>query len=169
MRSRPTSDKRSEDERRTNEPWEVHLELRTEERDEDRVGLPTQRPKFAKFFFTISLVGPRLRREGAEKLQPSQATKTREGEDKKELQGYTTKGRRTTWCLNSSLVAYAYGRTRASRSYQQRTERLPKDQSVKKLSTRTERLPKDQSVKKLSTKDRAPTEGAERQEGINKG
>ena len=23
------------------EPWEVHLELRTEERDEDRAGLPT--------------------------------------------------------------------------------------------------------------------------------
>ena len=58
-----------------------------------------------------------------------------------ELQGYTTKGRRTTWCLNSSLVAYAYRRTRASRSYQQRPECLPKDQSIKKLST-TARVPK---------------------------
>ena len=35
MRTRSTSDKRSEDERGTNEPWEVHLELRTEERDKD--------------------------------------------------------------------------------------------------------------------------------------
>ena len=46
----------------------------------------------------------------------------------------------------------AYRRTRASRNYQQRRERLPKDQSVKKLST----------------KSRAPTEGPERQEVIHK-
>ena len=45
----------------------------------------------------------------------------------------------------------AYRRTRASRSYQPRPERLPKDQSVKKLST----------------KARVPTEGPERQEVIN--
>ena len=93
-------------------------------------------------------MGPRLRREGAEKWKPSRATKTREGGDKKELQGYTAKERRTTGCLNSSLVAYAYQRTRASRSYQQRPECLPKDQSVKKLST----------------KARVPTKGPERQE-----
>ena len=117
------------------------------------MGLPTQQPKFARIFFTGSLVGPRLRREGAEKWQPSQATKTREGGDKKELQRYTTKGRRTTWCLNSSLVAYAYRKTRVSRSYQPRPERLPKNQSVKKLST----------------KARAPSEGPERQEVINQG
>ena len=43
--------------------------------------------------------------------------KTREGGDKTELEGYTTKGRRTTWCLNSSLVVYTYRRTRASISY----------------------------------------------------
>ena len=98
-------------------------------------------------------MGPRLRREGAEQWKPSRATKTREGGDKKELQGYTTKGRRTTGCLNSSLVAYAYRRTRASRSYQQRPECLPKDQSVKKLST----------------KARVPTEGPERQQVINQG
>ena len=41
----------------------------------------------------------------------------------------------------------AYRRTRASRRYQQRPECLPKDQSVKKLST----------------KARVPTEGPERQ------
>ena len=68
MRTRSTSDKRSEDERGTNEPREVHLELRTKERDEDRVGRPTQPLKFGRIFFTVSLVGPRQRREGAEKL-----------------------------------------------------------------------------------------------------
>ena len=31
MRSRSASDKRSEDERGTNEPWEVHFELRADE------------------------------------------------------------------------------------------------------------------------------------------
>ena len=50
MRTRSTSDKRSEDERRTNQPCEVHPELRTEERDEDRAGLPTQPPKFRELF-----------------------------------------------------------------------------------------------------------------------
>ena len=55
MRSRSASDKRSEDERRTNEPWEVHLELRTEEMDEDRVRLPTQRPKFGRIFLQLAL------------------------------------------------------------------------------------------------------------------
>ena len=113
-------------------------------------------------------MGPRLRRGGAEKVITLLGYETREGGNKKELQGYTTKGRRTTWCLNSSLVAYAYRRTRASRSYQQRPERLPREQSVKKLSVRLERLPKDLSVKELSTKARAPTEGPERQEVISK-
>ena len=47
----------------------------------------------------------------------------------------------------------AYRRTRASRSYQQRPEYLPQDQSVKKLST----------------KARVPTGGPEHQEVINKG
>ena len=49
----------------------------------------------------------------------------------------------------------AYRRTRASRRYQQRPERLPKDQSVKKFQQRPERLPKGQSVKKLSAKARS--------------
>ena len=46
---------------------------------------------------------------------------------------------------------------------------LPKDQSVKQLSTRPECLPKDHSIKRLSAKARVPTEGPERQEVINEG
>ena len=40
-RTRSTSNKRSEDEQRTNETREVHLKLGTEEKDEDRAGLLT--------------------------------------------------------------------------------------------------------------------------------
>ena len=47
----------------------------------------------------------------------------------------------------------AYRRTRASRSYEQRPECLPKEQSVKKVSTKARML----------------TEGPERQDVINKG
>ena len=57
----------------------------------------------------------------------------------------------------------AYRRTRTSRSYQQRTR------ASRSYQQRPGRLPKDQSVKKLSAKARAPTEGPECQEIISKG
>ena len=62
MRSRSTSDKRSEDERRTNEPWEVHLELRADKGTKIEWAFLLNDKKFAKIFFTVSLVGPRLRK-----------------------------------------------------------------------------------------------------------
>ena len=172
MRSRSTSDKRSEDEQGTNEPWEVHLELRTEKRDEDRMGLPTQRQKFARIFLQLALWDQGWGRGGAEKSQPSRATKTREGGDKKELRSH------------NPLEPQKLERGETKRSYkdiQQRNDVRHGVSTVHLLHTptegperpevinkRPERLPKDQSVKKLSTKARAPTEGPERQEVINK-
>ena len=95
--------------------------------------------------------------------------KTREGGDKKELDGDTTRNNVRHDVLTVRLLHIptegterqgvsnkgqsAYRRTRASRNYQQRPEGLPKDQSIKKLST----------------KARRPTEGPEHQEVISKG
>ena len=124
MRSRSTSDKRSEDKGRTNEPREVHLQLRTRPSDEDRVGLPIKPAKFRgiSFFLQLSLVGPRLKRRGAEKVITLLTYKNWIGGRQKGARRIYNKGQRTTWYLNSPLVAYTYRRTRASRSYQQRPE-----------------------------------------------
>ena len=66
MRSRSTSDKRSEDEQGTNEPWEVHLELRADKGTKIEWASLLKSPNSGEFFFTVSLVGPRQRRRGAE-------------------------------------------------------------------------------------------------------
>ena len=78
---------------------------------------------------------------------------TREGGDKKGLEGYTTRddvrhGVSTVHLLHMPTQGPerqevinkgqgAYQRTGVSRSYQQRPECLPKNQSIKKLSTKT--------------------------------
>ena len=75
-----------------------------------------------------------------------------------------------TWCLNSSFVAYSYRRTRVSRSYQQRPECLPKDQSIKKLSTKGQSAyRRTRASRSYQQKARVPTEGPERQEVTNQG
>ena len=68
MRSRSASDKRSEDEQRTNEPWEVNFELRADKGTKIEWASLLNDQNSQEFFFTDSLVGPRLRRGGAEKL-----------------------------------------------------------------------------------------------------
>ena len=68
MRIRSTSDKRSEGEQGTNEPWEVHLELRAYEGTKIEWASLLNDQNSQEFFFTVSLVGPRLRRGRAEKL-----------------------------------------------------------------------------------------------------
>ena len=58
MRWRLTSDKTSEDEQRTNEPWEVHLELRIEEYNKgtkiERASL-LKHQNSAEFFLQLAL------------------------------------------------------------------------------------------------------------------
>ena len=51
MRTRSASDKRSEDERGTNEPWEVHLELRVDEGMKIEWASLLNDKKFARIFF----------------------------------------------------------------------------------------------------------------------
>ena len=51
MRTRSTSDKRSEDERETNEPWEVHLEVRADKETKLEWASLLNDKKFARIFF----------------------------------------------------------------------------------------------------------------------
>ena len=62
MRTRSTSDMRSKDERGTNEPWEVHLELRADKGTKIEWASLLNDTKFGRIFFRVSLVGPRLRK-----------------------------------------------------------------------------------------------------------
>ena len=168
MRTRSTSDKRSDDERRTNVPWDVHQELKTEGRDKSRAGFPTQPPKFGRIFFTVSLVGPRLRGEELKSHNPVDL-QTREGGDKKKLEGYTT---RNNVRHNVSTVRLWHIPTEGpERQEVINKARVPTEGPERQevINKRPECLPKDQSVKKLSAKATVPTEEPERQEVINKG
>ena len=163
-------DKRQEKRRRARNEWTLGGSPWAENRgrNEDRMGLPTQPAKFGRICLQLVLWDQGWEGEELKSHNPLDL-QTRERGDKKELEGYTTRdnvrhgvstvrllhmpteGPERQEVINKSQSAYR--RTRASRSYQQRPEYLPKDQSVKKLSTKT----------------RVPTEGPERQEVINKG